>query len=42
MHDYMSLSWEGPVKAIDQFFAGKPEFVVPIPDFAGTVVIRKQ
>jgi O-methyltransferase len=41
MHDYMSLSWDGPVKAIDQFFADKPEFIVPIPDYAGTVVVRK-
>ena len=41
MHDYMSLSWEGSAPAIDEFFADKPEFVIPVADFAGTVVVRK-
>jgi hypothetical protein len=42
MHDYSSLSWErGPERAVDEFFAGKPEKIIPIPDKSGTVVIRK-
>lgn len=41
MHDYMSLYWDGAIRAIDEFFADKPEFIVPIPDRSGTVVIRK-
>lgn len=41
MHDYMSLCWEGAIAAIDEFFADKPEFIIPIPDLAGTVVVRK-
>jgi len=28
-------------KAIDEFFADKPESVIPIPDRAGTAAIRK-
>src|SRR5262249_12055949 len=41
MHDYNSLSWDGAEKAIDEFFADKPEKIIPIPDAFGTVVIRK-
>lgn len=41
MHDYMSLCWDGAIRAIEEFFADKPEFIIPIPDFAGTVMIRK-
>jgi O-methyltransferase len=41
IHDYMSLCWEGAIRAVDEFFADKPEFIVPIPDLAGTVVVRK-
>lgn len=41
MHDYMSLCWDGAIRAIDEFFADKPEFIIPIPDVAGTVMIRK-
>jgi macrocin-O-methyltransferase TylF-like protien len=41
MHDYASLSWDGAEKAVDEFFADKPEKVIPIPDKSGTVVIRK-
>ena len=41
MHDYASLAWEGAEQAIDQFFADKPEKVVPIPDKSGTAIIRK-
>jgi O-methyltransferase len=41
MHDYSSLYWDGVEKAIDEFFADKPETVIPIPDRGGTAVIRK-
>jgi O-methyltransferase len=41
MHDYMSLHWDGVEKACDEFFDGKSESIVPIPDMAGTVVVRK-
>ncbi len=41
MHDYSSLQWDGAEKAVDEFFAGKPEKLVPIPDKSGTVVVRK-
>jgi len=41
MHDYSSLYWEGAEKAVDEFFADKPEKPVPIPDKSGTAVIRK-
>ena len=40
MHDYSSLWWDGVEKAIDEFFAEKPELVIPIPDKSGTAVIR--
>ncbi|APG30603.1 O-methyltransferase [Granulibacter bethesdensis] len=41
MHDFMSLTWEGPTRAINEFFADKPEKIIPVADFAGTVVVRK-
>jgi len=41
LHDYSSLHWDGAERAVDEFFSGKPEKVVPIPDKSGTVVIRK-
>ena len=41
MHDYSSLYWDGAEKAADEFFADKPEKLIPIPDKSGTVVIRK-
>ena len=41
MHDYASLYWEGAEKAVDEFFADKPERPVPIPDKSGSAVIRK-
>jgi O-methyltransferase len=41
MHDYNSLWWDGVENAIDEFFADKPESVIPISDKAGTAVIRK-
>jgi Macrocin-O-methyltransferase (TylF) len=41
LHDYSSLHWDGVEKAIDEFWDGKLETVVPIPDKSGTVVVRK-
>jgi len=41
MHDYNSLHWDGVEKAVDDFFSDKPESIIPIPDMAGTVVVRK-
>jgi ADP-heptose:LPS heptosyltransferase/SAM-dependent methyltransferase len=41
MHDYSSLHWDGAERAVDEFFADKPESVVPLPDGSGTVVVRK-
>jgi hypothetical protein len=41
VHDYTSLLWNGAEKAVDEFFADKPEPVIPLPDGAGSVVIRK-
>ena len=34
VHDYSS-------KAVDEYFAGKPEPLIPLPDGAGSMVIRK-
>jgi hypothetical protein len=42
VHDYGSLAWEGAEKAVDVFFADKPECIVPMPDSAGSAVARKQ
>jgi hypothetical protein len=41
MHDYSSLHWEGAERAVDEFFADKPEAVIPIPDGSGTVIVRR-
>lgn len=41
MHDYASMVWEGAEKAVDEFFADKPERPILIPDKSGTAVIRK-
>ncbi len=41
IHDYSSLCWNGAEKAVDEFFADKSEPVIPLPDSAGSVVIRK-
>lgn len=41
VHDYTSLQWEGTERAVDLFFADKPEAVIPLPDSAGSAVIRK-
>jgi len=42
VHDYGSLGWDGAEKAVDVFFADKPECIVPMPDSAGSVVLRRQ
>jgi hypothetical protein len=41
IHDYSSLAWDGAERAVDEFFADKPEAIVPLTDGAGSVVIRK-
>ena len=41
VHDYNSLAWNGAEKAVDDFFSGMAESVVPIPDSGGSVVVRK-
>lgn len=41
MHDYAGLRWDGVERAVDEFFADKPEAIVPLPDHAGTAVARK-
>ncbi len=41
MHDYSSLHWDGAERAVDEFFADKPESVVPMPDGSGTVIVRR-
>lgn len=41
MHDYTSLAWNGAERAIDEFFADKPEWVIPLTDGAGSAVIRR-
>jgi O-methyltransferase len=41
VHDYSCLCWNGAEKAVDEFFADKPEKVIPIPDKSGTAVIRR-
>jgi hypothetical protein len=41
VHDYTSLHWNGAERAVDEFFLDKPEPVIPLPDGAGSVVIRK-
>lgn len=41
IHDYASLHWDGAERAVDEFLADKRERVVPIPDKAGTAVLRK-
>jgi hypothetical protein len=40
-HDYSSLCWDGPERALDRFLIGKSECVIPLPDSAGSAVIRK-
>jgi Macrocin-O-methyltransferase (TylF) len=41
VHDYSSLHWDGAERAVHEFFFDKPESVVPMPDSAGSAVIRK-
>jgi len=41
MHDYSSLHWPRVEKAVDDFFADKPERPILIPDKSGTAVVRK-
>lgn len=41
MHDYSSLHWDGAQRAVDEFFSKRSESVVPLPDGAGTVVVRR-
>ncbi len=41
VHDYSSLYWNGAEQAVDEFFADKVEFPVPLTDGAGSVVVRK-
>ena len=41
VHDYSSMHWNGAERAVDEFFADKPESVVPLTDGAGSVVVRK-
>jgi hypothetical protein len=41
VHDYASLDWEGAEKAVDEFFADKPESVIPLTDGCGSVAIRR-
>jgi hypothetical protein len=41
VHDYFSLAWDGAEKAVDEFFADKPEPVIPLTDGCGSAVIRK-
>ena len=41
LHDYLSMHWDGAETAIDQFFADKAESIIPLPDSAGTAIVRK-
>jgi hypothetical protein len=41
VHDYASLAWDGAELAVNEFFADKPEAVIPLTDGGGSVVIRK-
>ncbi|QLF92472.1 class I SAM-dependent methyltransferase [Pseudomonas sp. ABC1] len=41
MHDYSSLYWPGAEKAIDEFFSDKLEYIVPVADCSGSVIVRK-
>lgn len=41
MHDYSSGHWPGATRAVDVFFADKPEKPILMPDRSGSAVIRK-
>jgi hypothetical protein len=38
-HDFNA--WPGSRKAVEEFFRGKPELPVPMPDKSGSVLITK-
>jgi O-methyltransferase len=40
VHDYSSNFWPGIEKAVDEFF-GSSNRIVPMPDKAGSIVVRK-
>jgi hypothetical protein len=41
LHDYGSGHWPGTKRAVDEFFAHRPEKPIMAPDKAGTAVVRK-
>jgi O-methyltransferase len=41
LHDYSSGYWPGVTRAIDEFFADRPEKPILIPDKSGTAIVRK-
>jgi hypothetical protein len=41
IHDYGCMGWDGAERAVDEFFADKPESIVQMPDSAGSAVVRK-
>jgi hypothetical protein len=41
IHDYSSLAWNGAERAVDEFFADKLEYVMPLTDGCGSAVIRR-
>jgi predicted O-methyltransferase YrrM len=40
LHDYSSGYWPGATKAVDEFFADKPERPILMPDKSGTAIVR--
>jgi hypothetical protein len=41
IHDYGLFAWDGAEKAVDEFFADKPEAVLPLTDGCTSAVVRK-
>ncbi len=41
IHDYSSLHWNGVERAVHEFLCDKSESLVPMPDSAGSIIIRK-
>jgi hypothetical protein len=41
LHDYSSGHWSGCARAVDEFFSGKPERPVLLPDKGGTAMVVK-
>ena len=41
VHDYGSLAWDGAERAVDMFFATRPEPPLPLPDGATSIAVRK-